>query len=145
MNARITEMTIQDYDQALALWQSTQGVGLHVDDCDSRDAVARYLARNKGLSLVAWDGTALVGAVLCGHDGRRGYLNHLAVAKTHRRQGLATALVGRCLAGLAGAGITKCNLFVYADNHAAIAFWRRLGWGFYEDVGVRTMSRSVSR
>src|SRR4051794_22337560 len=98
MRSNIRPMKLTDYDQVLRLWQNSEGVGLN--ESDTRLAIALYLKRNRGMSFVARDGKFLVGAVLCGHDGRRGYLHHLAVAPTHRRKGLGTKLVERCLAEL---------------------------------------------
>ena len=126
MSIAIREMTIQDYGQVLALWRTSEGVGL--SDADSEESIARYLGRNPGLSFVARDGEHLVGAVLCGHDGRRGYIHHLAVSESHRRRGLGRALVERCLFALRRAGIDKCHLFVFADNQDTIAFWKSIGW-----------------
>ncbi len=130
----IRAMTIHDYDAVLALWQSADGVGL--SDADSREAIGRYLARNPGLSFTAWDGDLLVGAVLCGHDGRRGYVHHLAVRPSYRRQGIGKALASRCLDALAAEGIDKCHLFVFAINADAIAFWKRIGWSQRVDLNV---------
>ena len=120
MSIMIREMAIQDYDQVLALWRASEGAGL--SDADSEESIAHYLDRNPGLSFVARDGEHLVGAVLCGHDGRRGYVHHLAVSKSHRRQGLGRALVKRCLFALRRAGIDKCHIFVFGDDADAIAF-----------------------
>ena len=126
MSQTIRPMTMSDYEAVVKLWQTTEGVGLN--ESDKRGPLAAYLARNPGLSRVALDGTGIVGAVLCGHDGRRGYLHHLAVAKAHRKQGLGSALVEACLADLARLDIPKCNIFVYADNAEGEAFWKHNGW-----------------
>ena len=126
MSIVIREMTIEDHDQVLSLWRASEGVGL--SDADSEESIACYLARNPGLSFVAGDGERLVGAVLCGHDGRRGYIHHLAVSKPLHRQGLGRALVERCLAALRRDGIDKCHIFVFADNQDTIAFWKSIGW-----------------
>jgi ribosomal protein S18 acetylase RimI-like enzyme len=134
MHIPLTEMRPDDYDEVLALWQRCEGVGL--TPSDSREAVHAYLARNAGLSLVARDGARIVAAVLCGHDGRRGYLYHLAVAQEYRRQGLGRALVDRCLAQLAAAGIHKATIFVYAHNQAGQEFWRNTGWKDRGDLVV---------
>ncbi|MBN1877764.1 MAG: GNAT family N-acetyltransferase [Anaerolineae bacterium] len=130
-------MTIQDYDTVIALWQSVEGVGL--SDADAREPIARYLERNPGLSFTAWDGDNLVGAVLCGHDGRRGYVHHLTVRESHRRQGIGKALAERCLAILKAEGIDKCHLFVFTSNANAIAFWKGIGWT--QRVDLYVMSR----
>ncbi len=133
------EMTIQDYDEVLALWQTSEGVGL--SDADSEEGVARFLDRNPGLSFIARDGEHLVGAVLCGHDGRRGYIHHLTVSTSHRHQGLGRALVTRCLSALRRAGIGKCHIFVFDDNQDTIAFWKNTGWT--QRVELVMMSRYV--
>jgi len=121
-------MTIDDYDDVLALWQRCEGIWLHPHAGDGREDIARYLARNPGLSLAARVEDALVGAVLCGHDGRRGSLNHLAVAPAYRGQGIGRALVERCLVALGKQGISRCNILVVTENEAGRKFWRRLGW-----------------
>jgi ribosomal protein S18 acetylase RimI-like enzyme len=123
----LREMEVDDYEDAFALWQVTEGIGL--SEADSREAIARYLARNPGLSFVARaeDGT-LAGAVLCGHDGRRGYLHHLAVRTGCRGQGLGRVLVDHCLAALQAEGIDKCHLFVKRNNPSGLEFWKKIGW-----------------
>jgi putative acetyltransferase len=122
----VAEMTIEDFAEVHALWEKCEGVGL--DDLDTRENIGKYLDRNPGLSFVARDGGKLVGAVLCGHDGRRGYLHHLAVAHEYRRRGIGKALVDRCLSGLKSIGIQKCNIFVFGENDDALAFWVKDGW-----------------
>ena len=111
----IKEMTIADYEEAILLWQSVEGVGLH-DDADSKEAIGQYLQRNPGISFVARDNGKLVGAVLCGYDGRRGYLHHLAVGKSYRKKGIGKALVQRIIKKLGSLDVTKCHVFVFADN-----------------------------
>ena len=143
MNIGITEMAIADYDEVLYLWQGVEGLGIHLDECDSCDGIARYLARNSGTCFVARDGKNLVGVVLCGHDGRRAYLNHLAVADGYRRRGIGAALVGRCTSAMKEIGIAKCNLFVFAANDGAREFWRKLGWRCYDDLGVKVMTCNI--
>ena len=122
----VRELTIDDYDAAYALWKSTEGVGLSA--ADSRENIASFLSRNPGLSFVAEADGAIVGTALCGCDGRRGFLYHMAVAPSHRRTGVGRALVQRCLRGLADLGMRKCHLFVLAENAAGRAFWQRIGW-----------------
>lgn len=134
MAVSLAEMTEADLDEVLALWDELEGVGLNESDTPER--LAAYLQRNPGLSLVARDRGRIVGAVLCGHDGRRGYLHHLAVAPAYRRQGLGSELIARCLAALAAEGILKCNIFVYSDNDDGSAFWRHTGWADRSDLKV---------
>jgi ribosomal protein S18 acetylase RimI-like enzyme len=135
---QIQEMTIQDYDEVYALWRETEGIKL--SEVDGKNDIKRLLELNPGLSFVARDGDQLVGAVLCTHDGRRGYIDHLAVRESHRRQGIGKGLAARCLYNLMRVGIRKMHLFVQEDNKEAIAFWRQLGWA--ERVELLTMSRN---
>jgi len=136
---QITEMSIKDYEDVIALWRGTEGVGL--SDADSRENVEEYLKRSPGLSLVARLDGQIVGAVLCGHDGRRGYLHHLAVAPAHRRQGIGKALVDAALSRLRDLGIQKCHLFIFAGNAQAREFWRKIGWADRSDI--RVMSKRL--
>lgn len=135
-------MTMSDYEATVRLWQETEGVGL--SESDEREPVAAFLARNAGLSRVAVVGADIVGAVLCGHDGRRGYLHHLAVAKSYRNRGLGKALVEACLADLAQLGIPKCNIFLFADNVEGEAFWKHNGWAKRADLQVMQKPLPVS-
>lgn len=128
----IRSLTIDDYDAVTALWQGTGGIGL--SQADERHAIARYLDRNPGLSFVAHMDDQLVGAVLCGHDGRRGFIHHLAVRSSHQRQGVGQALAERCVDALRREGIDKCHLFVFSMNGNARAFWQRLGWQPRDDL-----------
>jgi len=134
MNVCIRAMTGEDIAAALELWKSTPGVGLN--ESDSPERLLAYLQRNPGQSFVAVDSQRIIGAVLCGNDGRRGYLNHLAVDANWQRRGIGTALVERCLSLLAAQDIGKCNIFVYADNHGGQQFWARHGWKTRADLLV---------
>src|SRR5208282_5537414 len=104
----VRAMVIADYQHVVALWQRSEGVGL--GESDTKEGVAAFLLRNPGLSAVAESSHGeIVGAVLCGHDGRRGYLHHLAVARRYRQRDIGRRLTSACLAGLRKAGIPKCN------------------------------------
>lgn len=134
MPAVIRAMTIDDLDEVLSLWSATEGVGLN--ESDTLAALVHYLARNPQMSIVACESSQIVGAVLCGHDGRRGYLNHLAVSRQHRGQGIGRQLVERCLGALSALGILRCNIFLYVDNEAGKRFWDHLGWSPRQDLQV---------
>jgi ribosomal protein S18 acetylase RimI-like enzyme len=131
---QIREFISADYDEAMALWSQTEGLTLR--EVDSREAIARYLDRNPGLSFVARDEGHLVGAVLAGTDGRRGYLQHLAVARSHRGRGLGRDLADRSVQALWSLGIRKCHIMVREENVQARAFWMHLGWDERGDVMV---------
>lgn len=126
-----------DYPAARALWAATPGIGLSA--ADERAPVLAFLARNPGLSLVAEAGGQIVGTILLGHDGRRGYIHHLAVSPDHRRKGLARRLVDDALTGLRRTGIGKCHLFVFETNTEARAFWNRLGATFRDDLVIYSL------
>ena len=134
MNIDISQFEIESYDDVLALWQQGRGVGL--SDADSRENIQTYLDRNPGMSFVATDGGKVVGIVLAGHDGRRGYIHHLAVHPYCRRQGIGCRLVDRCLTVLADSGIHKCHIFIFNNNADGIAFWKSVGWTHRSDIGV---------
>ena len=126
-NHTVTPMTIEHYDQVYDLWTRSPGIGL--TRSDSRAAIERYLQRNPGLSLVARNEEGrIVGAVLCGHDGARGYIRHLVVAEECRTLGIGRSLVAGCLARLESLGIIRSTIFICADNEEAQTFWIRCGW-----------------
>ncbi|MBI1899487.1 MAG: GNAT family N-acetyltransferase [Planctomycetia bacterium] len=127
-------MTAGDFPEVLALWRSVEGVGLN--ESDSPEALADYLARNPGLSLVARCEGQIVAAVLCGHDGRRGYLHHVAVAAGHRRRGLGRRLVERCLKDLAAERILRCSIFLQSRNSVGRNFWLDQGWNERTDLVI---------
>jgi ribosomal protein S18 acetylase RimI-like enzyme len=136
MKPTIRAMLESDLPAVLALWQRTEGVDLNESDTPAR--LPAYLRRNPAQSFVASDSItgSLLGAVLCGNDGRRGYLHHLAVAAEARRQSIGRSLVQACLQRLPDLDIAKCNIFVDADNAAGQAFWKKLGWVGREDLLV---------
>jgi N-acetylglutamate synthase len=134
MAATISPMAERDFGNVLALWSDTDGVGLN--ESDTPDQLTLYLKRNPGLSLVARDNQRIVGAVLCGHDGRRGYLHHLVVAPDYRKRGLGRQMVAKCLASLHAIGIPKCNIFLYANNEQGERFWTCCGWSKRSDLQV---------
>ncbi|WP_447893847.1 GNAT family N-acetyltransferase [Vreelandella sp. GE22] len=127
-------MTIDDYAAAVALWQQTPGVRLR--EVDSHEGIARYLERNPGLSVIAERDGVLVGTIMGGHDGHRGFIQHLCVAPGEREQGIGRALVKRCLDGLKEEGIHKSHLMLLVDNAAGKRFWENLGWEFRSDISL---------
>jgi N-acetylglutamate synthase len=126
---RTREFRIGDYDAAVELWKRVEGV--EIAEGDSRENIAQYILRNPGLSRVATDGPAIIGVALCGHDGRRGHIYHLAIEPAYHRLGLGKRLVDQCLQGLRRAGIKRAIIMVADDNASGRSFWRRCGW---EDI-----------
>lgn len=132
----IRVMNTEDYDRVYALWMSCKNMGFNNLD-DSRQGIEKYLKRNPSTCFVAEQGDAIVGVVLAGHDGRRGFIHHMAVAEDCRRQGIATDLLGQALAALKEEGINKAALLVFNRNEAGNAFWERQGFTARDDVTYR--------
>ncbi|XEC93087.1 GNAT family N-acetyltransferase [Paenibacillus tarimensis] len=120
------EMVIDDYEPVIALWRRIEGLAL--SEADSRESIQYYLNRNSGLSFVCEHNDRIVGTVLCGHDGRRGYIYHAAVDPEHRGHRIGTGLVARSLKQLRKTGIMKCHIMVIADNELGRQFWGQSGW-----------------
>lgn len=134
MTAIIREMTIDDYDQVFAMWQITSKRAL--SSADEREEINRYLNRNKGLSQVAVMDGKIVGTVLAGHDGRRGFIHHMAVLPDYRRHGIAKAMAEKAIENLAREGICKTHIFTYKDNAQGQAFWKSVDFKKREDIFV---------
>lgn len=126
-------MLAADYDELQTLWSQTPGITLRAVD-DSRQGFERFLERNPGHNFVCRDQGRIVGALLCGHDGRKGFIYHAAVRPGHRRQGIGRRLADSAVGSLRQAGITKVAILVNADNQAARDFWAALG--FATDPGL---------
>lgn len=132
----IRVMNTEDYDRVYALWMSCKNMGFNNLD-DSRQGIEKYLKRNPSTCFVAEQDNAIVGVVLAGHDGRRGFIHHMAVAEDCRRQGIATDLLDQALAALKEEGINKAALLVFNRNEAGNAFWERQGFTARDDVTYR--------
>lgn len=130
MEIQTREFRIEDYDAAIELWNRIEG--LDIAEGDDRETIRRFLQRNPGLSRIATDSAVIIGAVLCGHDGRRGYVYHLAVDPTYRERGIGRRLMSECLAGLKEAGLERANILVANDNPRGLEFWDSCGWEHLE-------------
>jgi ribosomal protein S18 acetylase RimI-like enzyme len=143
---KIRKFKIDDYDAVYALWRRTAGMGLNDID-DSRDGIAKYLKRNPQTCFVA-DATAdatasaadedgIVGVIMSGHDGRRGYIHHTCVASEIRHNGIGTELVETAIAALLNEGISKVALVVFDRNEGGNAFWEHMGFTLRPDLNYR--------
>lgn len=132
----IRPMTIDDYEQVLSLWLHTEGMGLRSLD-DSREGISHFLNRNPSTCFVAHADGKIIGAILCGHDGRRGYIYHTVVDSAYRCRGIGSRLIDAAVAALQAEGITRVCLNVMETNETGKAFWLKKGWekkdflGFY--------------
>ena len=137
MSTSIRKMQIYDYEDAIALWERTPGMGL--SGADEYDHIKKFLEINTNLCYVAMQDSQLIGTILCGQDGRRGYLYHLAVDENFRKQGLGKQLVDHSLGALQDIGIQKCHLFVYNQNISGIAFWSHTGWVIRDELEIMSI------
>ena len=126
-------MTIEDYDQVKELWNSIKGFGIRSMD-DSREGVARFLKRNPTTSVVAEEDGKVVGAILCGHDGRRGCLYHVCVHKDYRMRGIGKSMVAFAMEALKKEEINKVSLIAFTKNDIGNAFWKEIAWTKREDL-----------
>ncbi len=132
------ELRIDDYERAVALWEEVEGV--EVCEGDSRAEICAYLERNANLSRIAEVDGVLAGAALCGHDGRRGFIYHFAVAIVFRGRGIGRLLLEDCLRGLRAAGLQRAIILVADDNSLGQQFWLRNGW---EKIEALAMARDL--
>lgn len=131
---QIRPMKTADYPGLKALWMTIHGFGIRSLD-DSAEGVERFLARNPGLSVVAvTTDEEIVGAILCGHDGRRGCLYHVCVREDWRRQGIGKSMVVHCMNALKKEKINKVSLIAFTKNDVGNAFWKCIGWTKREDL-----------
>lgn len=137
----IDNFTSLDYDEARKLWAESEGISL--GSVDTKEKIEAFLHRNPCLSFVARRDREMAGTVLCGHDGRRGFIYHLAVRERYRRKGVGRILVQSCLHALQKQGIEKCHIFVLNNNALGRDFWVRLGWKERQDITL--MSKNINR
>ena len=129
-------MVPEDYDGIHALWMSCKGMGLNDVD-DSREGIGRFLRRNPATCFVALEGDAIVGCIMAGHDGRRGYIYHTAVKPECRGRGIGRALVEAALTALREERISKVALVAFSRNEEGNAFWECMGFTLRNDLSYR--------
>jgi ribosomal protein S18 acetylase RimI-like enzyme len=129
-------MRIDDYESVYTLWLNTSNMGLNNLD-DSRDGIVKYLARNLNTCFVAEKSGVIIGVILCGHDGRRGYIHHTAVVESEQRHGVGAALVNAAISALEREGISKAALVVFGKNEKGNAFWEKQGFTMRHDLIYR--------
>lgn len=128
-------MTIEDYEEAYSLWIAC-GNGLNDKD-DSKEGIEKYLKRNPTTSFVAVCENKVVGVILCGHDGRRGIIQHACVSPDFRYLGIGPKLVDLAMEALKAEGINKVLLVAFKKNAGGNAFWEKEGFTLREDLNYR--------
>lgn len=132
-NVTIRKMTMEDFEEVHGLWMQIHGFGIRSVD-DSKEGVERFIRRNPDTSMVAVLEGRIIGAILCGHDGRRGCLYHVCVHENYRKHGIGQKMVKACLEALKKEHICKVNLIAFRKNEVGNRFWQGMGWTFREDV-----------
>jgi N-acetylglutamate synthase len=135
----IRKMTTNDYEMIYDLWMNTPGMGLNTID-DSKEGIEKFLNRNPNTNFVALHNDKIIGVIMSGHDGRRGFIYHMAVAVEHRKQGIGKHLVQYCMDALKQEGINKAVLVVFSKNDLGNAFWEKQGFYNRTDLNYRDKS-----
>ncbi|MGF1729411.1 GNAT family N-acetyltransferase [Photobacterium kasasachensis] len=136
------EMEISDYQGVINLWTASDGMTLR--DADSQENIDMYLQRNQGLSFVAIHNSQIIGAVLAGTDGRRGYLQHLSVSSAYQSRGIGLKLIDHVISALGNIGISKTHLFVHNANERAQHFYQKMGWFPRDEVRMFSYNSSTN-
>lgn len=126
-------MKIEDYDQIYTLWSKIKGFGIRSID-DSKEGIERFLKRNPTTSVVAEEDGKIVGAILCGHDGRRGCFYHVCVDEEYRMRGIGKSMVVFAMEALKEEKINKVSLIAFTKNDIGNTFWKEIGWTKREDL-----------
>ena len=129
----IRAMTIADYNKVYALWKTIKGFGIRSID-DSKEGIERFLKRNPTTSIVAEEQDEIIGAILCGHDGRRGCFYHVCVKEEYRKHGIGKKMAVAAMEALKKENISKVNLIAFRSNEVGNQFWKSVGWTFREDL-----------
>lgn len=135
-NMKIRTMSISDYADVYNLWLSCKGMGLNSLD-DSRDGIEKFLKRNPDTCFVAEVDNRIVGSILTGNDGRRGYIYHTAVSPQYQQHGIGSTLVDTAIDALKKLGINKIALVVFDKNDNGNAFWEKQGFTERNDLIYR--------
>jgi ribosomal protein S18 acetylase RimI-like enzyme len=132
-NLTIRVMKTEDFEEVHSLWMGIHGFGIRSID-DAREGVERFIRRNPTTSMVALVDGKIIGAILCGHDGRRACLYHVCVHEDYRKHGIGQKMVRHCLEALKEEHVNKVNLIAFKSNEVGNRFWQGLGWSFRDDV-----------
>lgn len=128
----IRKMTIDDYDAVYSLWMSCVGMGLNNLD-DSKEGIDKF----PDTCLIVENDSAILGVIMIGNDGRRGYIYHTTVHPDYRKQGIAKKLVDHAMNELSALGINKVALVVFDRNKTGNAFWESQGFTVRNDLVYR--------
>ncbi len=133
LDVTIRDLRLEEYPAVMGLWVEA---GLPFRPCgrDKQDRVEAELERGSAVFLVAEAGGRLIGVVLGTNDGRKGWINRLAVAPAYRRRGIARRLVGEVEGRLAAIGIEITAALIETSNTASLAFFKETGYVHGEEI-----------
>ncbi len=137
MGSTIRNIYLEDYDAINDFWRKIDGIELA--ELENKQNFEFFLKRNEGMSFLAVEHEELIGTCLGSHNGRRGFLNHLAVAQSHRRKGIGKMLVQKCMEILQAEGIKRIYIFLAKENVEAQSFWEHIGWSQYDQYLMMTI------
>ena len=129
----IRKMMKEDFEQVHELWMKINGFAIRSID-DSKDGIERFILRNPNTSMVAVEDGQIVGAILCGHDGRRGCLYHVCVSEKYRMHGIGKKMVNFCCEQLKKEKINKVCLNAFVTNIVGNKFWQKMNWNLRDDM-----------
>ncbi len=132
----IRTMNIEDYEKVYDLWIHTKGMGLNTT-VDSKEGIEKYLHRNPNKCFVAEDNGEIIGVIMSGHDGRRGFIHHTTVNTEYREKGIGKKLVDSALTALEAEGIHKVALVAFEKNTLGNIFWENVGFTVRDDLVYR--------
>ena len=134
----IEKMKIDDYDEIHQIWSNTNGTTLRAID-DSKEGIERFLKRNPNNNFICRIDGKIIGGILCGHDGRKGFIYHAVVKKNYRNRGIGKKLVENVIKSLKEENITKIGVLVNSDNISGNNFWKSLGFEYFDNLKYRIL------
>ncbi|MCJ8328288.1 MAG: GNAT family N-acetyltransferase [Campylobacterales bacterium] len=137
---QIQAMLISHYQDLMNLLNLSSAIVIR--ESDSYESIKRYLNRNPDLNFIIKDKNEIIACIMCGHDGKRGYIQHLYVKEDYRKQGIAQNLFNKCVNSLKEIEIYKSHIFVLKDNDAANEFWEKNNWKLRLDINMYSYNTS---
>ena len=135
---KIRKMVINDYNELITLWKNTDGIGINGYD-DSKKAIKKFLERNPNTCFVMeYNKTEIIGTIMGGNDGRRGFIYHLMVKPEHRKNGIGKKLLEKTETSFGKAGLRRINLVVLKKNITGNKFWDENGYEIRDFICIRS-------
>lgn len=127
----IENFSMKFYDDLIELWRIA---GISVSSSDNKEELARMSRQNPDLFLIGKASDAIIGVVMGGFDGRRGYVHHLAVDPNYQKRGYGKLLMDELIKRFRQKGVHKVHLFIEKRNKKVVDFYKNLGWQVRENL-----------